>query len=86
MGIKNKIAEFFQNSSLKPLDLILILLFSLAIGKIFSLYFSVENEEMDWESYRVENNCRLKLDEDGYESSTWVCQDGNVHYGWRQQR
>ena len=78
--------EFIQNSRLKPLDLALILFFVLAIAKIYSLYFSVEDEEMDWETYRVENNCKLKLGEEGYESSTWVCGDGKVHYGWRQQR
>lgn len=86
MSVKIKINDYFRRSSLKPLDIVLILLFTLAIAKIFSLYLSIEDEEMDWETFRVENNCKLKLDKDGYESSTWVCDDGEVHYGWRQQR
>lgn len=86
MNVIKKINEYFQDSPLKPLDLVLILFFTLAITKIYSLYFSVEDEEMDWETFRVKNNCKLKLDEDGYQSSTWVCDDGKVHYGWRQQR
>ena len=86
MNVKNKISQYFRDSPLRPLDLILILFFTLAIAKIISLNLSVEGAEGNWEKFKAENNCKLKLGEDGYEKSTWVCDDGKVHYGWRQQR
>lgn len=86
MGFKNTLNQYLKNAPLKPLDLILILFFTLAIAKIISLNLSVEGEEGNWETFKAENNCKLKLGEDGYEKSTWVCEDGEVYYGWRQQR
>jgi hypothetical protein len=75
-----------QAKSLKPIDLLLILLFAIVIFKVSSLYFSVNTDDGKWEQFKVENHCKLRTTETGTQRLSWECDDGKIYYRWRQQR
>jgi hypothetical protein len=69
----------------KPLDCILILGFSLAIIKLFTMY-SYTEDNVNWEKFKAEKNCTLLNTKIGEQQTSWECADGKTHYRWRQQR
>ncbi|MEO1879950.1 MAG: hypothetical protein ABGX40_08250 [Methylococcales bacterium] len=82
----NAIKSIFRTLRNKPLDFVLYLLFALAIIKLYSLYFSVNVDDANWESFRVEHHCKLQKNYYGTQESSWKCDDGNVYYRWMHQR
>lgn len=69
----------------KPLDFLLILGFSLAIIKLYTMYSHTE-DDVNWEQFKTEKNCKLQITEIGAQQTSWNCDDGKTHYRWRQQR
>jgi hypothetical protein len=75
-----------QVIALKPIDVLLILLFTIVIIKLCSLYFSVNTDDGNWEQFKAEHNCNLRTTETGTQRLSWECDDGKIYYRWRQQR
>ncbi|MEE9396762.1 MAG: hypothetical protein V3V31_07080 [Methylococcales bacterium] len=69
-----------------PLEMVIILLFLVAIAKISSLYLSVDNDDGHWNQFKVEHNCVEQPSQGTSPNGGWLCDDGEVHYRWRQQR
>jgi hypothetical protein len=44
------------------------------------------SEEDAWETYRVEHHCTPVGHTDGSNRAGYQCDDGQVHYRWRQMR
>ena len=82
----NKIKQVFQYFRNKPIDFALILIFSIAIIKIYSLYFSVNVDDANWATFKVEHHCELLKTKYGNQKASWKCDDGNVYYRWMHQR
>lgn len=61
------------------------LLFFIAISKLLALYMS-NVDDGDWERFKTEHDCRLLVNESGNQRLSWQCNDGKIHYRWRQQR
>jgi hypothetical protein len=78
-----KIIQYLRN---KPLDCVLILIFTLAIVKLYSLYFSVSVDDGNWEQFKIEHHCKLLKNERGTKKLSWECDDGEVYFRWMQQR
>jgi hypothetical protein len=81
--LERNIAQFIRR---KPLDVLLILLFTVVIIKISSLYFSVNADDEHWEQFKSEHNCKLLTTETGTQRLSWECDDSEIYYRWRQQR
>jgi hypothetical protein len=77
------IAQFIRQ---KPMDVLLMLLFAIVIIKLFSLYFSVNVDDGNWEQFKSEHSCKLLTTETGTQRLSWECDDGKIYYRWRQQR
>lgn len=78
-----KIIQYIRN---KPLDVVLFLIFALAIIKLYSLYFSVNADDGNWEQFKIEQNCKLLKNERGTKKLSWKCDDGEIYFRWMQQR
>jgi hypothetical protein len=55
------------------------------LGDILLLQHNRSKED-DWESYRVAHHCTPVGVTDGSNRSGYQCDDGEVHYRWRQMR
>ena len=64
---------------------LIVLFFCVTIGKLLGLYMS-NIDDSDWERFKAEHDCRLLVDESGSQRLNWQCDDGKIHYRWRQQR
>lgn len=42
--------------------------------------------EADWEEYKAKNHCVSVAQERGGRTTGWRCDDGEIHYRWRQQK
>lgn len=80
--LKNLITQFRK----QPLYLVLYLIFAIAIVKLYGLYFSVNVDDANWDSYSVEHNCKLLKTEFGTQKASWKCDDGKVYFRWMHQR
>ena len=78
-----KIAQFIRQ---KPIDVLVIALFTIVIIKLSSLYFSVNANDGNWERFKSEHSCKLLTTETGTRRLSWECDDGKIYYRWRQQR
>lgn len=86
MYLKKFVIKIQQIVGLKLSDFVLILVFSIAIIKLSSLYFSVKADDGNWEQFKVEHNCILRTTETGTQRLSWSCDDNKIYYRWRQQR
>jgi hypothetical protein len=50
------------------------------------LLASVRGGEEDWVAYRDAHHCTPVAVTDGSNRAGWKCDDGKVHYRWRQMR
>jgi hypothetical protein len=50
------------------------------------LILSAPEGEADWEAYVRDHHCTPVGAMDGSNRGGWRCDDGKVHYRWRQQR
>jgi len=58
----------------------------LAGGTVLWLLFSVHGSEEDWERFKQARHCQSVGREAGSNQGGWRCDDGEVHYRWRQQK
>jgi len=86
MYLKKMGRKTAQVMGLKPIDVLLILLFTIVIIKLSGLYFSVNADDGNWEQFKVDHNCKLRTTETGTQRLSWECDDGEIYYRWRQQR
>jgi hypothetical protein len=70
----------------KPLDVLLVFIFAIAIIKLAGLYFSINADDGNWEQFKFEHNCSLLTSETGTRRLSWKCDDSKIYYRWRQQR
>lgn len=70
----------------KPFDVLLMLLFAIAIIKLTSLYFSINADDGNWGKFKTEHNCTLLTTGTGTQRLSWECDDNKIYYRWRQQR
>lgn len=47
---------------------------------------SAPEGEADWQKFVKDNNCVSLGDAGGNNRGGWKCEDGKIHYRWRQQR
>ena len=83
MNLYRKVLAYIRK---RPLDCFLILVFSIAIIILYSLYFSVNLDDGHWDQFKRDNNCKLLLDDYGNKRLSWKCDDGKTYYRWMQQR
>ena len=77
-----KTAQFIHQ---KPFDALLMLLFAIVIIKLSSLYFSVNVDDVNWEQFKSEHDCKLLTTETGTQRLSWECDDAKIYDRWRQQ-
>ena len=68
----------------KSFDLLVYVLFALAILKLIDLYTDLNEHEDNWNEFKVEHHCQLKATAEGDIQSAWLCDDGKTYYRWRQ--
>jgi hypothetical protein len=86
MHLKLLGSKIAQATDIKFIDLLLIILFTIIILKLSSLYFSVNTDDGNWEQFKVAHHCKLQTTETGTRRLSWRCDDGKIYYRWRQQR
>lgn len=59
---------------------------ALAAGMALYLLFSVHESEADWEAFKQAHHCASVGREAGNNQGGWRCDDGKIHYRWRQQK
>jgi hypothetical protein len=52
---------------------------------VFLLAFAPEADE-DWEAFKLTRHCQSVGSEAGNNQGGWRCDDGKIHYRWRQQK
>lgn len=50
------------------------------------LILSAPEGEADWQRYVETHHCKAVAATDGSNRGGWRCDDGKVHYRWRQQK
>jgi hypothetical protein len=86
MALKQLGRKTWQFIRQKPLDVLLVLLFTIALIKLSGLYFSINADDGNWEQFKSEHNCTLLTTGTGTRRLSWKCDDSKVYYRWRQQR
>lgn len=64
---------------------IALALLILVVGEAL-LLASNRSEEDGWATFREQHHCKPVGDTDGSNRSGYLCDDGEVHYRWRQMR
>jgi hypothetical protein len=72
--------------ALKPLDIAIFGGLAAAFATVVYLMASAPEGDAEWEAYAKENHCTPVGATDGSNRGGWKCDDGKVHYRWRQQR
>lgn len=70
----------------KPYDALLILAFVIVMIILTRLYFSLNEDDGQWEQFKAEHDCKLRMSKTGTQRVSWSCNDGKIYYRWRQQR
>ena len=78
-----KIGRMIQD---KPYDALLILAFLIVTIILLRLYWNVNENDGQWERFRTEHDCQLRMSKTGTQRASWHCDDGKTYYRWRQQR
>ncbi len=69
-----------------PLEIVILLIFLIAILKITSLYMGVESDADNWDQFKAEHHCIAHIENPEIKISSWKCDDGEIYYNWRQMR
>ena len=86
MALKQLATKTAQLIRQNRIDFMLVILFAVVVIKIYSLYFSVNADDGNWEQFKSEHSCKLLTTETGTQRLSWECDDGEIYYRWRQQR
>jgi hypothetical protein len=68
----------------KPFEFLLYLLFALAIFKLADLYSDINENEDNWNEFKLLHHCLLKKTDEGNQELAWQCDNGKTYYRWRQ--
>jgi hypothetical protein len=71
---------------MKPLEIGVFGSLGAAFIVVVYLILSAPEGEADWEAYVRDHHCTPVGAMDGSNRGGWRCDDGKVHYRWRQQR
>lgn len=50
------------------------------------MIISVPEGDREWEEFKARNHCLSVAQERGGRAAGWRCDDGEIHYRWRQQK
>lgn len=84
MNSKVLTTKLWQLLSRKPLDILLYALFVFAVIKLFSLYGAINDDDGNWNEFKIRHHCQLKRKGESNIQSNWECDDGKTYYRWRQ--
>ena len=71
---------------MKPFELMAFAGLGVALVTVGYLIFSAPEGEADWQKFVRENHCKSVGSTDGSNRGGWRCDDGQIHYRWRQQK
>ena len=71
---------------MKPFEIAVFGALGAALIAVIFLILSAPEGEADWGAYVREHHCKAQSGMDGSNRPGWICDDGKVHYRWRQQR
>lgn len=71
---------------MKSFEVIVFGSLALAFVAVFLLLYSAPEGGDDWDTYVRDHHCQAVGAADGSNRGGWRCDDGKVHYRWRQQR
>jgi hypothetical protein len=69
-----------------PFGALLAVGLALALVKLYGLYTSVEVDDGHWQQFKAEHHCVLQTGGQGTGHVSWLCDDGQTYYRWRQQQ
>lgn len=72
--------------AMKPVEIFLFGGLAFAMIVVALLLFSAPEGGEEWDAYVREHHCQAVAATDGSNRGGWRCDDGKVHYRWRQQR
>ena len=59
---------------------------ALAAGVVVYLLLFAQEADEDWEAFKSAHHCQSVGQQAGNNQGGWRCDDGQVHYLWRQQK
>ena len=71
---------------MKPIEIAAFSTLGLAFVTVAYLIFSAPEGEADWQKFVAEHHCQSVGGEGGNNRGGWRCDDGKIHYRWRQQK
>lgn len=86
MTLKQLFSSLGQYMEKQPIGTLLTLLFALLVIILISLYFRVYMDDEQWEKFKIEHHCELRMSKTGTQRASWACDDGKTYFRWRQQR
>lgn len=86
MRLKQLFSSLGQYMETQPIGTLLTLLFALLVIILISLYFRVYMDDEQWEKFKIEHHCELRMSKTGTQRASWACDDGKTYFRWRQQR
>lgn len=86
MKLKQLFSSVGQYMQEQPIGTLLTLLFALLVIILISLYFRVYMDDEQWEKFKIEHHCELRMSKTGTQRASWACDDGKTYFRWRQQR
>ncbi|CAA9891917.1 conserved hypothetical protein [Candidatus Methylobacter favarea] len=86
MKLKDRAAKIGQFIRSNPLNALLACWFIIVLVILSRLYFSANVDDSNWEQFKIEHHCKLRMTKTGTQRSSWECDDRKIYYRWRQQR
>jgi hypothetical protein len=71
---------------MKPLEIAVFSALGLALVTVVYLILSAPEGEADWLAFVEKHHCQSVGAMDGSNRGGWRCDDGQIHYRWRQQK
>jgi|GEM_PF-784962 len=69
-----------------PISSLIALVLLIAAVKLYSLNTRADADDGRWQQFKQDHHCQLQSSAKENERLSWRCDDGQVYYGWRQQR
>jgi hypothetical protein len=71
---------------MKPMDIAVFSALGIALMFVAYLILTAHEGEGDWQKFVGANHCQAVGAADGSNRGGWRCDDGRIHYRWRQQK
>lgn len=71
---------------MKPTEIAVFTGMGVALMAVAYLILTAHEGEGDWQKFVEANHCQAVGASDGTNRSGWRCDDGKIHYRWRQQK